>query len=118
MKKVSTFAVLMVAESLLGCSSGPLSVHAIDVQQGNALEPESIGQLNIGMSPEQVRYLLGHPVMVDPFQPNRWDYLYYYKPGNGQAESRRLTVYFNDGKVERIDQPGSTHYAGKSDNGA
>lgn len=118
MKKVSTFAILMVVESLIGCSSGPLSVHTIDVQQGNALESESIGQLNIGMSPEQVRYLLGHPVMVDSFRPDRWDYLYYYKPGNGKAETRRLTVYFNDGKVVKIDRPGSTRYAGKSGNDA
>ena len=46
------------------------------------------------MVPEQVRFLLGHPLVTDPFHGDRWYYVYYFKPGNEQAEERRVTVFF------------------------
>lgn len=117
MKKVIIFAALVVAGNMMGCSSGLLSVHRIDVQQGNALKQESVEQLTVGMNPEQVRYLLGHPVVADLFHPDRWSYIYYFKPGNGHAENRRLTIYFNNDRVVRIEKPESTQLAGRPGSG-
>jgi outer membrane protein assembly factor BamE len=70
MKKIIivTFVLAMVA--LSGCASGLLSIYKMDVQQGNALKQESVDRLDVGMKPEQVRYLLGHPTVTDIFQPD------------------------------------------------
>ncbi len=101
---ITTFLIL----GLTGCSSGLLSVHRIDVQQGNALAEESVRKLAVGMNQEQVRYLLGNPLVTGIFRPDRWDYVYYFKPGNGDTDEHRVTVFFSDGQVVRIDNDGTT----------
>ncbi|RMG27455.1 MAG: outer membrane protein assembly factor BamE, partial [Gammaproteobacteria bacterium] len=58
-------------------------VYRIDIQQGNVVTQEQIDQLRPGMTREQVRYLLGTPLVQDTFHPERWDYVYYFKPGRG-----------------------------------
>lgn len=88
---------------LHGCGSNLLTVHRLDIQQGNALEEERVGQLRRGMTPEQVRFLLGEPLLQDPFHgDDRWEYVYYLQTGDGHTERRRVTVRFQDGRVETI----------------
>ena len=63
-----------------------------------------VTQLRRGMTKEQVRYLLGTPLVNDIFHVNRWDYVYLLKRGKGsEVQSRRLTVYFRDSRVERFE---------------
>lgn len=88
---------------LSGCQL--FSIHRIDIQQGNALDTETVEQLQVGMTPQQVTFLLGNPLVADSFNPDRWDYVYYLKPGEGERVERRLTVYFENGIVSQIDQP-------------
>jgi outer membrane protein assembly factor BamE len=108
MKKIIIVTFVLAVAALSGCASGLLSIYKMDVQQGNALKQESVDQLDVGMKPEQVRFLLGHPMVIDIFQPDRWYYVYYFKPGDGQPMERRLTVYFNDNKVVKIERPEPT----------
>jgi len=96
-------ACIVAGLTSAGCSV--FSVHRIDVRQGNALEQQAVRQLEIGMNAEQVRFLLGNPVVDDSYHANRWDYVYYYKPGDGRVQQRKLTVFFKDGQVVRIDPP-------------
>ena len=82
-------------------------VHRIDIQQGNFLDKEDIDRISVGMTRVQVRALLGTPMVADPFQGSRWDYVYYLKKGRlRKAEQRHFIVYF-DGtdKVARIERP-------------
>ncbi|MBA3563910.1 MAG: outer membrane protein assembly factor BamE [Gammaproteobacteria bacterium] len=79
-------------------------VYRIDVQQGNYLEPETIEQVEPGMTRSQVRFLLGTPMVADPFHADRWDYVYYFKPGKRRKpESRRFTVFFEGDSVARVE---------------
>lgn len=105
MRKSLTGFTLIASLMLQGCGWGLFSVYRPDVQQGNALEDDRIAQLEAGMNPEQVRFLLGEPVLRDPFHGNRrWEYVYYLKPGDGDPERRRLTVYFDESnRVERVE---------------
>jgi outer membrane protein assembly factor BamE len=93
----------IIAGLLSACSV--FSVHKIDVQQGNALEQKTVEQLEVGMNTEQVLYLLGNPIIDDSYHANRWDYVYYFKPGDEPAQRRKLTVFFEDGQVVRIERP-------------
>ena len=82
-------------------------VHRIDIQQGNFLDKEDIDRISVGMTRVQVRALLGTPMVADPFQGERWDYLYYLKRGRWKKpEQRHFIVYFDStDKVEKIDRP-------------
>jgi outer membrane protein assembly factor BamE len=89
-----------------GCSSVPriVSEYRIDVQQGNVLTQEMVAQLRPGLTREQVRFILGTPILVDMFHADRWDYLYRLQKGKTNAvETRRFTVFFDaDGRLYRV----------------
>ena len=66
-----------------------------DVYQGNLITSEMVGQLEKGMSKEQVQFLLGLPLLQDRFHTDRWNYVYYVNRRSGETETRKLIVYFN-----------------------
>jgi outer membrane protein assembly factor BamE len=91
----------------LGIASG--CVYRIDIQQGNFLEPKDIDRVTVGMTRLQVRSLLGTPMVADPFETTRWDYVYYYKRGRQRkAETRHFVVFFDGDKVTRVERPETT----------
>jgi outer membrane protein assembly factor BamE len=73
-----------------------------DVHQGNIITKEMVDQLRIGMTREQVRFMLGTPLMTSEFRKDRVDYIYYLNPLKGPVQNRRLTLYFADNKLERF----------------
>jgi outer membrane protein assembly factor BamE len=94
-------ALLAVAMLLSGC------VYKMNIQQGNYLVAESVGQLKEGMTRSQVRFLLGTPMVPVAFDDSRWDYYYFFSSKQfKQPLKRRLTVYFQDDKVSRFDNQG------------
>lgn len=100
--KLLSPAPLALALALLagGC------VYRVNIPQGNYLESKYLDQVQVGMTRSQVRYVLGTPMIADPFHPERWDYLYYFKTGKTQqVEKRLVVVYFTDEKVSRIEKP-------------
>lgn len=96
---------LSLLTAIAGCSNIEdwSIVHKIDIHQGNVLEQENINKLRPGMTPDQVRFLLGTPALVDAFHQDRWDYLYRIKPGGRDASQRRLTLFFENRKLARIE---------------
>jgi outer membrane protein assembly factor BamE len=97
--------LLPLAAIALGLSASGC-VYRINIPQGNYLEAKMLEQLQIGMTRSQVRYVLGTPMISDPFHPDQWDYLYYFKEGKTSDLDRRLVVvYFVDEKVARIERP-------------
>ena len=92
------FFLLMAALALAsGC------VYRANISQGNLVKEEDIAQLEIGMTRNQVRFLLGTPMVDDPFHVNRWDYIYYLRIGRRQAVAKRwVSVFFEDGVVSEV----------------
>jgi len=85
--------------------SSAACVYRIDIQQGNLLEDEDIGQVEVGMTRSQVQFLLGTPMIADSFHQDRWDYAYYLRQGRrGDPTRRWLAVFFDDDRVSRIDK--------------
>lgn len=109
MKFKSLLAVILLAFGVTACSTVKKVVYRIDVPQGNYLEQSQIDQLQIGMNREQVIYLLGTPVLNDPFsQQTRWDYVFIKRKGHEEPIQRTLLIYFNEkGLVSdiQLDQP-------------
>jgi outer membrane protein assembly factor BamE len=74
-----------------------------DIQQGNFVSQEMLGQLKVGQSRDQVKFILGTPLLTDAFHADRWDYPFYLARGDGELTTSRVTVYFKDNLVARID---------------
>ena len=92
--------VLAGCESVRGWVPPLIQPYRPDVQQGNVVTREMAEQLREGMSREQVRFLLGTPMLSSPFHADRWDYVYFLKRGKGsETQSRRLTVQFKDNRL-------------------
>jgi outer membrane protein assembly factor BamE len=94
---------------LAGCESMSkvlpdwLEPYRPDVQQGNVITKEMVDQITPGMTRDQVRFLLGTPALASVFHQDRWDYVYLLKRGVGsEVQSRRLTVYFKESRLERF----------------
>ncbi len=81
-------------------------VYRINIQQGNFLDQAAVDTVKEGMTRSQVRYLLGTPLAADPFNKERWDYIYYLKKGRTRhVDSRRVTFFFDGEMVARLDKP-------------
>ncbi|GAB1264284.1 hypothetical protein NBRC116493_11290 [Aurantivibrio infirmus] len=79
-------------------------VYKVTVQQGNIITQEMVDQLKPGMTKRQVNFILGTPLIIDSFQPDRWDYLYTLKNRQGETSEKKFTVYFKEDQL--------THFAG------
>jgi outer membrane protein assembly factor BamE len=93
-----------LALALTACAP-PTTVkpYRIDIQQGNYVTQEMVSQLKPGMSKEQVRYILGTPLITDIFHGERWDYVFYREPAYQRREERKLSVFFEEDKLVRVE---------------
>jgi outer membrane protein assembly factor BamE len=94
---------VLLLSLVAGCSSVKIGPHRIDVQQGNALDQENVARLKPGLNRSQVRFLLGTPLVVDPFRTDRWDYVYVYYKAGKLAEQKRITLFFEGDTLARIE---------------
>lgn len=109
MKRLIALALPAVAALTVlgGCSStsgitSVLTPYRMDVRQGNFVTREMSSQLKPGQTKDQVRFILGTPLINDLFHGDRWDYVYLFHPGHGEPQQRSLVVYFADGKLLRV----------------
>lgn len=89
--------VLAAMVLLTGC------VYQAALSQGNLLDQEDIDQVTVGMTRGQVRFLLGTPMINDPFHEDRWDYVYFLRIGRDKATFKRwISVYFDGDNVTDV----------------
>lgn len=80
-----------------------ITPYRINIVQGNFVSREAAAQLREGMTRDQVRFLLGTPLLTDVFHANRWDYVFSFKRGNTQVvQQRRFTVFFENDRLVRF----------------
>lgn len=88
----------------LGACGGGLGfpgVYKINITQGNIITQEMVDQLRPGMTKRQVLFVMGTPLVRDPYRQDRWDYVYNFQPGDGARGQERLTVFFVDDRLAR-----------------
>lgn len=98
MRKVLIYSVVLTTLVLPACA-----IYKIDIPQGNIVEPEQAAKVQPGLTRRQVQFLLGTPAITDPFHQNRWDYVYFFKPGRGETQKYGLSVIFEGEQVARIE---------------
>lgn len=109
MTAVMLTAVATTTLATSGCKN-LFRAYRIDIVQGQTVTQEQADQIKAGMTPAQVRYVLGTPLVTDTLNPNRWDYAYKFIPGTyaieGKIEAvphRRFSVIFAAGVVVRTE---------------
>ena len=80
-----------------------LGPHKMDIQQGNYVTQDMVEKLKPGMTRNQVRFVLGTPLVADPFHADRWDYVYVMQKRGRVVEQRRIVIVFKDDKLDRVD---------------
>ena len=98
MQKILIYAIISLI--LAGCA------HKIDIQQGNVVSEEQLSMVQPGMESHQVRQILGSPMLIDPFHPDRWDYFFSMKAGREVKERYRATLFFSNDRLIRIERLG------------
>ncbi len=94
---LAAFVVVMA-----GCASDKWGFpYKAPTQQGNWITQEQIALLQRGMSRDQVRFALGSPTLTSVLHADRWDYPYYFKPGDGPPQERKFTVWFENDRLSR-----------------
>lgn len=89
------FGATVLALSLSACSTVEKIVYRIDVPQGNYLEAASVAQVKQGMTVQQVQYLLGTPVLIDPYSNLTWYYVFLQQRAYQSPEQHTFTVKFD-----------------------
>jgi outer membrane protein assembly factor BamE len=100
--RLFAYVIILATLALSAC------VYRPDIKQGNFLKPDMIAQIKPGMTEAQVRFVLGPPMIRDPFHPDRWDYVYYNDPSTLSSDrtikEQHVVVQFKDGKVISVEQ--------------
>ncbi len=119
---------MVVAATVAGCASsgsdgwfGKLRPYRIEVVQGNVVTQEMVANLREGLSRDQVRGLLGSPLLTDIFHADRWDYVFTIRRQGAEPQSRRVTVFFSGDKVRGFEAdglPSENEFVSSIDTGA
>lgn len=102
--KTVIFSIVLGSLLLTGCSYG--IVYRPEINQGNYLTLEDMAKLELGMTKEQVVYLLGTPMLTSEFGDNNWYYVFRKRPTHGAIEQQKLILTF-DQNNQLIDMSGS-----------
>jgi outer membrane protein assembly factor BamE len=118
-------ALVVASATLAGCGvmSGAgnlISPYRHDVVQGNFVSKEQVAALRAGMSRQQVRDVLGAPLLASMFHADRWDYVFTLKRQNVESQQFRLAVFFKGDLLARFDgdaMPSESEFVDRLDGG-
>lgn len=114
MKFMIRAAALLAALMVAGCQSlqssdnflGVITPYRVEVVQGNVVTSEQVALVKPGQSRQQVRDVLGSPLLADPFHADRWDYVFTIKRQGAQPQLRRVVAFFRNDVLDSIEGGG------------
>jgi outer membrane protein assembly factor BamE len=92
--RISTLVVLAMAIFSLSACIKP---YQPDIQQGNILNNSDLREIRYGMSKQEVLFILGTPMVIDPFNESRWDYFFSKRDQRKKETAKRLVTAIFDG---------------------
>jgi outer membrane protein assembly factor BamE len=107
---VAPLASVALTLIIAGCSlSSTPFLYRQQIEQGNIATKERLEQLKIGMTPQQVRFVMGSPSFIDPFRPQQWNYFFKIADSNATYYEHSVSLVFeNDKLIEIIGTPAAT----------
>lgn len=111
MKSLVSFAACLL---LAGCSSWVghndrfayvVPLYRVEIVQGNVVTKEQAALVKPGMTRDQVRAVIGSPLLTDPFHADRWDYLFTIRRQGTEPQLRKLVAHFKGDVLERFEVP-------------
>ena len=104
LRHLKNILLICVIASLAACSSFRFpGVHRITIQQGNVVTQQMLDRLKPGMTKAQVRFVLGNPVVDDPFGAEQWDYVHSIQVGGGDIFRSSLVLHFIDDRLSHFE---------------
>jgi outer membrane protein assembly factor BamE len=104
--------VLACLSQFAGCANSifsegvdALTPYRVEIVQGNVVTREQLSQVRVGMGREQVRGVLGAPLLTDMFHEARWDYVFSLRQRGQTVQNRKVTVWFEGDVLKKIDAP-------------
>ena len=90
---------------------GVLTPYRMDIVQGNVVTKEQVAQVKPGMTRNQVRDILGSPMLTDLFHADRWDYVFTIRRQGTAPQRRDVVAFFKGDKLERTGSQGPAERA-------
>ena len=102
--------VAFLASSVGGCSISQLKlpelkiprVYKLSVQQGNVITQEMVDRLKPGMTRNQVEFVMGKPVLSDPFNDDQWVYVYSLEVPDYFTQTFKMVLAFDGDTLATI----------------
>ena len=99
-----------LAFSVGGCSLSQLKlpepkiprVYKLSVQQGNVITQEMVDRLKPGMTRNQVEFVMGRPVLSDPFNDDQWVYVYFLEVPDYFTQAFKMVLAFEGDTLATI----------------
>jgi len=99
MNKKASIALIACSLALSAC----IKPYQPDVQQGNIINNSDLREIRYGMSKQEILFILGTPMVIDPFNEQRWDYFYSNRnPRKKQTDQRLITAVFDGDKLVQL----------------
>ena len=101
--RLLTFIVLpFIISACSTIASDVPFVYEIDIDQGNVIDQDMVNQLRPEMTKRQVIYIMGSPLLIDPFKNNRWEYIYSEQPGGEDRSQQRIALFFSGDSLAHV----------------
>ena len=109
---LTALALMLLAFLAAGCNAiqadrvfGAITPYRVDVMQGNVITKELVANVKPGMTREQVRDLLGSPLLTSAFHADRWDYVFTMRRRGIEPQRRSVVAFFKGDVLERLEVP-------------
>lgn len=100
-KPIAALAAALALATILTSCALP-RVYKVTVQQGNVITQQMVDSLKPGMTQEQVAYVMGEPVIKNPFDRDRWDYVYTLRVPGVVNDRMKMSLFFTDGLLSHF----------------
>jgi len=93
------FSLTVCAALLSAC----IKPYQPNIQQGNIINNSDLSEIRYGMSKQEILFILGTPMVIDPFNEQRWDYFYSNRNQlKKQTDQRLITAIFDGDKLVKL----------------
>ena len=96
---IQLLCLLLVLPLVLNACIRP---HKATINQGNLVNKKDFERLELGMTREQVEFLIGRPILIEPFEADHWEYVYLAYRGYDEPIKKKMILQFKNEQLVKI----------------